>query len=555
MPTLDLHCAGTGTCTGVYPLVVTLVRPGGDGHTTAVAHSSFTTYLTYAAAKSATPLDFAWVVPVSAPATIRGALGGTAAVGAPPAATAAALAGLVATLAAKPAVPLTVAATPQTLQALAARGGASARAVTQLAAMSTGDQTVRQFLDQPYVPIDLGALAGAGEGEEITAQSELGASVLRSLGILADGRPRTWVATGTVGTDLRTGLDQVGDGQLVLPGADLAAPRTEEGTWASAFTLPLGRGKPLVAAASDGDLAAHFTADPQDPALEANQLLADLAMIHFEAPNTATPRGVVAVPPGSWTPSKAFDATVLAGLTTNPVVRPTTLAGYFSAFSSVLASSNPTRRLGSGGSGPALAPGRARRLTADRLHLTAFDAAVAGNPPVKTRLDQLLLAAEADDLAPGGTARGVGAFGRALDGQLDQVQLATTLTVTLTAQTGFIPVTIDSSAPYRLVGMLELSGGRFVFPHGSRRHLTLDHPTNPTRFEVRARTSGDLPLEAVFKSPTGGLVIASGQLTIRSTATSLVGVALSAVALLVLLAWWARTWWAGRRRRAAEEPA
>jgi hypothetical protein len=44
-------------------------------------------------------------------------------------------------------------------------------------------------------------------------------------------------------------------------------------------------------------------------------------------------------------------------------------------------------------------------------------------------------------------------------------------------------------------------------------------------------------------------VIAQEQLTVRSTATSVVGVLLTGLALAVLLTWWARTWRARRRRR------
>lgn len=551
-PTLDLHCVGTGTCTGVYPLVVSLVRPSTGGK---VANSTFTTYLTYSTEKSAHQLDFAWVVPIAAPVTIRsGERDPAKAVAAPSRATTASLAGLVATLGAKSNVnvPVTVAASPQTLQAL---GGRGAQAVQQLAAMSSADQPTRQFLAQPYVPIDLGALAGAGEGEEITAQIKLGASVLRTLKVQATSKASTWVATGTVGSDLRTGMSKVGASSLVVPDADLAAPRDTDSTWASAFTMSLGKGAPVTGAVADSELAAHFTADPGDPALEANQLLADLAMIHFELPNTTTPRGVVAVPPAGWTPTKAFDSELLAGLATNPVVQATTLDGYFSAFSKVLGSATPpTRRLQSGGTGPVLAPSLARRITAARLRLTDFDRAVPGKPaaPVLGQLDQLLLAAESDDLVHAGQVAGLDTFGRALDGQLSQVQLATERTITLTARTGLIPVTIISSATYTVVGTLSLSGGRFVFPHGSTRPLKLNHNTTPVRVDVEARTSGDLPLEVSFRSPTGHLLIAAGQLTVRSTATSLVGVVLTVLALLVLLGWWARTWRAGRRRRASQ---
>jgi hypothetical protein len=560
-PTLDLTCPTTtpSRCTGVYPLVVSLVRPAsGGGAPTPVPHAHFTTYLTYSATPSSDRLGFALVVPFLSPAPTTGASAKRVPVTLPPAEVSA-LSGLAGSLATHPGVAVTVAASPSTLQSLARSGrGTGAAAVQTLAAMSTAGETSREFLAQPYVPIDLGALAGAGEGEEISAQMLEGGAVLRSLGV-ATAPSGTWVATGAVGSDLESGLSakDVAATSLVLPDVDLALPASTSGTNASAFMLSFGgKGAPLAAAASDSELAAHFTADPSDPALEANQLLADLAMIHFEEPNTPTPRAVVAVPPAGWKPSRVFDAALLAGLTTNPLVKTTTLAGYFATFEG---SGTPltTRRLVNGGTGPSLAPSLARSITAQRLRLTAFDNSVRpSNGPVLTRLDQQLLAAESDDLSSSQQTSAVSAFARALDGQLSLVQLATERTITLTANSGLIPVTMVSNAPYTVVGVLTLSGGRFEFPHGSSLRLRLDHTTTPVRIDVEARTSGDLPLEVTFASPDGRLVIASGRLTVRSTATSLVGVVITALALLVLLGWWARTWRRGRRRvaRGASPP-
>lgn len=557
-PTLDLKCtpATLSTCTGVYPLVVSLVR-GSGGSTTPVPHARFTTYLTYAATTSQHRLQFTWVVPVSSPVHIRTRQRDAGkALATPSPAAAKSLAGLVASLDAHPAVPVTVAASPQTLQGLDRlrnRDG-GAQTVQALAAMSSGDPSTRQFLAQPYVPIDLGALAGAGETGEITAQMTEGAAVLKTLKIQTTGSSRTWVATGTVGSDLRTGLDTAGvdASTVVLPDTDLAPSTATSGTWASAFSLSVGKGAPLTAAASDSELAAHFTAHPGDPVLEANQLLADLAMIHFERPNTPTPRAVVAVPPKGWQPTGAFDTALLAGLTTNPVVQATTLGGFFSTFAQVPAATLPTRRLSNGGTGTPLAASLARSFTAQRLRLTSFDTAVQGTRSVLALLDRLLLAAESDDLAGTDQAGGVRAFERAFRAQLSLVQLATARTITLTARSGFIPVTMVSTAPYTVVGTLTLSGGRFIFPDGSTQHLRLDHSTTPVRIDVEARTSGDLPLEVTFDAPDGRLVIARGQLTVRSTATSLVGVVLTVLALLVLLGWWARTWRRGRRRRRSQ---
>lgn len=553
-PTLDLDClaTGPGSCTGVYPVTVDLLRPSTGGRASLVEGSSFTTYLTYAAAKSRTPLDFGWVVPVSAPVSIRTTSRNPATAVRPLSATeAAALEGLATTLSTHPGVPVTVAASPQTLQSLIAAGGRGPQAVQELASMSVSDQSNRQFVGEPYVPINLGALAGGGEGGEIAAQTKLGQALDHSFGIETPDRYRTWVATGTVGTDLRLGMSQpsVAASRVVIPDADLAPPRDNEGTWASAFTISLGRGAPVTAAASDGELAAHFTADPDDPALEATQLLADLAMIHFEAPNTPVPRGVVAVPPSGWTPNRAFDSEVLAGLTTSPIVHGTTLNSYFSAFSAVLASTPPTRRLADGGTGPVLALTIARRVTEARLRLTYFAGSVVGNPPVKAELDELLLDAESDDLQPSAQLAGVHTVEGVLTAQLSQVQLATARSITLTARTGLVPVTIESSAPYTVVGLLQLTGDRFIFPHGSTRPMTLDHATNPVRIDVEARTSGDLPLTVTFLSPTGKLRIASGRLTVRSTATSVVAIVLTVLALLVLIGWWLLTWRDSRRKK------
>jgi hypothetical protein len=70
------------------------------------------------------------------------------------------------------------------------------------------------------------------------------------------------------------------------------------------------------------------------------------------------------------------------------------------------------------------------------------------------------------------------------------------------------------------------------------------------RIEARAITSGDrLPVEVTLTTPDGQLVIARAALTVHSTSISIVGIALTVVAALVLLVWWARTWRKGRRGR------
>ena len=123
--------------------------------------------------------------------------------------------------------------------------------------------------------------------------------------------------------------------------------------------------------------------------------------------------------------------------------------------------------------------------------------------------------------------------------------------MTLTARTASIPITIVSSASYHLQAKLTLSSAKLEFPAGSTRRVSIDHPTNTTQVEVKALTSGDLPLAFTLTSPDGSLIIAHGRLTVRSTATSIVGIVLTLVAALVLVAWWVRTWRKSRRLRRA----
>jgi hypothetical protein len=256
----------------------------------------------------------------------------------------------------------------------------------------------------------------------------------------------------------------------------------------------------------------------------------------------------VAVPPRRWVANPVFDRVLLAGLTQNPIVEPVTLSRFFSSVTPA-----GERQLLRSGPGPVLPRAIALAVSRARLRLTSFDGAVAGPPPrVEAQLDELLLASESDRLTPRQQIEGASAVERLLDRQLHLVRFATETTYTLTARTGVIPITVVSNARYTVVAKLSVSGNKFLFPHsGTRRIIRLDHSTNAARVDVEARSSGDLPLHVTLTSPDGRLVFARTLLTVRSTATSLVGIVLTAVALAILLTWWTRTWWSGRRKRRA----
>ena len=172
----------------------------------------------------------------------------------------------------------------------------------------------------------MAALSEAGIAGEIGAQVGRGDQVLRGAGLKPAGGP--WVDTassfaqGDAG-NLASGLQVAGSSQLVLSDSDLAAGGLNNYTFAQPFTLDLGHGSTVPAAAADSALSDRFTADPADPVLGAEQLLAGarLRPLRERVPR-ATPAGVVVDPPPGGSPRAPSWTTLLAGLSGQPGPQP-----------------------------------------------------------------------------------------------------------------------------------------------------------------------------------------------------------------------------------------
>jgi hypothetical protein len=554
--TLTLGCTpDEGVCGGVYPVSVALYRQG-----TNAPLARFTTFLSYqepgVSASDGTdgPLRVGLVMPVSgrlSPTTLSPS--GTALEP---------VEDLTGIMAAHRGVAVSLAANPATVSALAAGGKKGRRAVTQLRSLTTAPVGNDQLLAQSYVPIDVAGLAGAGLTDEIGAQMARGNALLEAAGLHPTSG--TWVDTSSDFT--ASGVGNLGDGlqaahadHLILDDADLApipagATAPKNLTFAQPFSLSVGHGRHVTAAGASSEVDALFTADPDDPVLAANQMIAALEFIHFENAYESDARGIVVEPPASWQPSGALLTTLLTELAGNPVLSPVTLSQFFTQVPTGGNEEPASRHLqaGSPAKSGVIPAATARHLAAARAHLTSFSEAVAGHrhPAVFTELSDLLLAAENRSFDAAGRAAAFAVFIQRFGVEVNLVSLAAQSTITFTSRTASIPVSVLSSAPFPVKVVLSLSSDKFAFPNGNARTLTLEHPTTPVRIEARAVTSGDrLPVEVTLTTPDGQLVIARAALTVHSTSISIVGIALTALAALVLLVWWARTWRKGRRRR------
>ena len=362
----------------------------------------------------------------------------------------------------------TIAVSPTAVEQVAAqqpKGGP--HAVAQLAALDADE-----VLDQPYVPINVASLSEAGLTGEIQLQVERGDEILHTAGLKPSGGP--WVDTVSSftqgdGANLATGVQVAGSTALVLNGDDLTSGGLSNLTFAQPFTLDLGHGTTIPAIGSNATLSSRFTAQPDDPVLGAEQLLASLSFVHFENASLPEARGVVVEPPAGWKPSAPFLETLLGGLDGNPALTPVTLT-QFMAQVPVGGNREPAvRHLQSGPASRGISTTSANRIAIDRQQLGSFDDAVRGHPAELASLSDDLLSTEDRTLtAPSRTAV-LNAYGRAFASETDKVTLASEHTVTLTSRRAAIPITVLSSAPYPVDVVISLASDKFTFPTAARR--------------------------------------------------------------------------------------
>ena len=309
-----------GSQNGVYPIRVGLADPS----TGQFVGTPIVTYLVWVPAPTDFPkLNVSWVLPVSAAPALS-------AEGVPtelPQTSSTILGDEVAELANHPSARLSLQITPQTLAALASGGSGDQATLSTLTSVLAGGDD--QVLPAPYVNLDDAAMEAAGLASEVDGQFASGASALQTL-VGATPQSGGWAADGPLDAVTATGLVKdrsVTD--LVVPDGDLSALPAEDlfNTFAQPTVLSGVPGQVKVVGA-DAALSQHF-ADTGDQVLEANQFLAELAMIDTEQPGDR--RGVAVLVPPGWTPQATFLATALSGLEGNPLLQPVTIQQLFTS--------------------------------------------------------------------------------------------------------------------------------------------------------------------------------------------------------------------------------
>lgn len=266
------------------------------------------------------------------------------------------------------------------------------------------------------------------------------------------------------------------------------------------------------------------------------RLIADLAQFYFQAPSQSG-RVAVAEVTVTRSASVASLSQTLSMLARLPFLRLQTISEAASRPTLLIPDSGLALAGGRGGCAPL--GGELRRGLARLKGLLAAD---AGS---RAPLRNLVALAE---VAAGSRSRASEAELARATGQLAlALNLVGSRTITLTAHSASIPLTLSSRLPFPARVRLEVVAPEFRFPRGGSRLVQLDRGTVTVQLPVRVAVLGTFPATVEVLSPSGTLLRAV-RVTVHSTGFSSVGIALSVASILVLALWWARTIRARRRR-------
>jgi hypothetical protein len=300
--------------------------------------------------------------------------------------------------------------------------------------------------------------------------------------------------------------------------------------------------------AADVGLAAHVT-ESDDPVLNANHLIADLAMIWYDDPKDARSM-VIDLRNGALDP--LFLDTLLAALEPQ-IVRiftPQTLSTAFAAVP-LMGSRGETNGRGT----PlvrTLTPAPQANLSSYATQLRAatgdvasYRTAVAPTNPPNERPDQYerqVLASGEKNLSDRDRNRYLSTTRDTVEDELNKIEAPQQQTINFTARDGVVSLTMRNTTGYPVNVVLSLQADRLEFPghEDGIVPLTLTDETTRVSLKVNTRASGDSALDVSVLTPDQNVEIGSTTVTVRSTAFSGVGIILSVGAGLFLLIWWSR---------------
>lgn len=190
-------------------------------------------------------------------------------------------------------------------------------------------------------------------------------------------------------------------------------------------------------------------------------------------------------------------------------------------------------------------------LRAANRSLDGLRSLLPQNPERVAPVGALALSSGARYLDESGRSAVLDAAGSATTAITGEIVVDPDQVVTLTSSSGQVPLNLENRLDVTAVVRVRMSSLKLDFPEGE---VVTDIVLDPARtrtieLPVETRASGAFPLDVTISSADGALPVATTEYTVRSTAVSGIGLALSIGAGLFLLVWWARHFRTARRAR------
>ncbi|MCL4433604.1 MAG: DUF6049 family protein [Actinobacteria bacterium] len=536
--TAGLSCMpGSGTCHGVYPLQLALQATRPDGSVSTV--SSLDTYMIYVHTKPpAQKLRVSWIAPLMLPAQAVGAGG------APIPVSRNSLNTFTATLNAiknNPATPVTLFPEPAALHqiiTMASNGNSTARtALNDLTIIDSEPND--ELISGPYVPINVSQLASANLTQQISDQVKQGETTMANAHLHSHGH--LWLPSMSLSDQGASALRVLGITNLAVHMSNLNTQYTNL-TPTNPFILNLSAHHSVTGYPLDSSSNSILSQVPIiGSTLAAYNLLANFAIVYFEAPFQPTPRGIIVFHSQNQPIPAAFVNTFLGLLNSNPVIQPVTFSQYLrsvpllpnAADRSLILSTAQAHLM-------SMPPKLYSAITQSNSRLMAFESSFTSNT-VSQSLYDMFLSCFNSTFSTHSALSAINGFNQAISRYLHNVSIISDKTVTFTSSKATIPITLTSKLKYPVKVLLELQGSGIQPISGRYKKVTLKHSTTVVYIPLIIRATGYFRITVRLVSVKGNMTLAAARLPVRSTAISSVAVVLSIGAILILLGWWLHT--------------
>jgi hypothetical protein len=388
----------------------------------------------------------------------------------------------------------------------------------------------------PYGLADISALVTAPQPVTPLADRSLDLARTRTQALLgrapdlqvhAATTPVTTEVLGTLGTDhVLLPWDQiVGPDLSTLPDLPLANRRLVE---------VVGQRAPQTATVADPHVAAVLTSPPRHAgeAVAAQRLIAETASLYLLEPGRAG-RTLLVMPPPDWSPIGQTASTFLDALVESPwlTLGPPLEGGT----EPVVLQSGAT----------AVPPMLVDQIAATLRRMDALRVAMPDGVPglegqsIGDLADAMLRVLTPDALAGQATAAeaGIQEVQSIVHAAFGEVRLAAGARVTLTSETGEIPITLERPTGDDIDVIIEVESSTALrWDDDRRQHIRLLAGSSRTvSFSTHALSRGTFPVTVSVWDPTREVLLDSTILSVRSTAISRTALLIIAGVVVVLL--------------------